>query len=353
MEQRKPRLACYDRMKVIAVLGVMMGTISNILVNQEAAERKALGFTWHLANLMDCAAQFAVPLILMMVGALLLQKEESADFKAVLHRRVWYLFIPLSVWTLVYFLFRLIYSGVLKDGFVAVDAIRSLLHTPVVSHLWLFYLLLALYLLVPFLRLLVQYAPRKLILYGVVLWFIYNSLWPALSALWPVLALPSYGNLSMMGGYVGYLLLGWLLATTEQVPSPTSMAVGWGVLSVLTAIFTALLTKEAGEANLVLCSPLMPNVVLMGVCAFLFCRAFDRPTVFSPWLSPMAQVAFGVYAVHELFVLLLTPLIRLIPGVVSLLFAPILVGIASLIVVAFLRQTPVTRLLFMGRHGKP
>lgn len=350
MEERKPRLACFDRMKAIAVGGVILGSISNILVNQEAAGGQTLGFTWHLANLLNSAAQFALPLILLMVGALLLQKEESADLKDVLQRRVLRLAIPLTVWTLIFLLFRLIYRGALGDGFQPIDAIRSILRTPVASHLWLLYTLMAIYLILPFLRLLVQHAPRRLITYGVGIWFVYSSLWPALSSLWPALSLPSFGNLSLMGGYVGYVLLGWLLATTPNVPPVAGMAAGWGVMTLLTTIGTALLTKSAGEANLVLCNALMPNIIFMSACVFMLCRAIDRPTVFSPWLTPMAQIAFGVYVVQELFVLLLTPLIRLIPGVVSLLFGPLLVWIASLIVVAFLRQTRVTRLLFLGRH---
>ncbi len=350
MEERKPRLAYFDRIKAIAVGGVILGSVSNILVNQEAASGQALGFTWHLANLVNSATQFAVPLILLLVGALLLQKEESADLKDVLQRRALRLLIPLSVWTVIYLLFRLVYRGVLGDGFQPIDAIRAILRTPVASHLWLFYTLLAIYLILPFLRLLVQHAPRRLILYGVGLWFVYSSLWPALSSLWPALSLPSFGNLTMMGGYVGYVLLGWLLATTPNVPRVSGMAIGWGALALLTTIGTALLTKSAGEANLVLCNALMPNVILMSVCVFMLCRAIDRPSVFSPWLTPMAQIALGVYAVQELFVLLLTPLMRLIPGVVSLVFGPLLVWIASLVVVAFLRQTKVTRLLFLGRH---
>lgn len=350
MEQRKPRLACYDRMRVIAVLGIIGGCVSDILVKSEAAGGQALGFTWHLANLVGAATQFAIPLWLMAMGALLLEKEESGSILEVLRRRVLYLLIPLAVWTVIYLVFRFLWQGVLGENFVPVDAIRTLLQKPVASHLWVLYLLLAIYLVLPFLRLLVQHAPRNLLIYAVGLWAFYNSVWPAISGLFPTLALPAYGDLKMLGGYLGYPLLGWLLATSKTLPRARWMAVGWSVGLLFTGIGTALLTKDAGEANLVFYQAFMPNILVMSVCAFLFCRAFDRPTVFSPWLSPMAQFAFGMYAVHELYSLLLTPLIRLIPGVISLVLAPPLIWVLSLITVAFMRQTKVTRLLFLGQH---
>lgn len=349
MEQRTQRLACYDRMRVLSVVAVAAASIANRLVNWGAADGQKLGFTWHLANLVDSAAQFAVPLILMVVGALLLGKEESADLKAVLRRRVLTLLLPLAVWSVIYALFRFVWQGVSGENFVLSEAVRSVLHTPTASHLWVFYLLIAVYLALPLLRVLVQHAPRSLLIYAVVLWLIYSSVWPALSALFPALALPSYGSLTVLAGYLGYPLLGWLLATAKTVPHTRWIVTGWVSGVLITAISTALLTASAGEANLVTYQACMPNIVLMSVCAFLFCRAYDRPTVFSPWLTPMAQHAFGMYAVHELLALLLQPLMQRIPGLVSLLFFPALVWLLSLVLAVFLRRTKGTRLVFLGR----
>lgn len=350
MEQRKPREAAFDRMRVIAILGIIIGCVSEFLVSAKAADGQALGFTWHLSNLFSSAVQFAVPLLLMSLGAILLEKEESVSLKDVIVRRVLFLMIPLAVWSVIYLVFRFLWQGVLGESFVVVDAIRSLLNTPVTRHLWLLYLLLAIYLVLPFLRLLVAHAPRTLILFAVGLWFAYSSIWPALSALFPSLALPNYGNLNMLGGYIGFPLFGWLLATTTFTPKARWMLIGFGGCVLVTALGTALMTKSAGMANFVFYQAFMPNMVLMSAFVFMACRTFDRKTVFDPWLPSMAHFALGIYLIHELYYLLLLPLIRLIPGVISLLLAPPLIGILSLISVAFLRQVKVIRLLFLGNR---
>ncbi len=348
MEQKKPRVACFDRIRVIGMAAVVYSAVCGLLIQQGAADGHVLTFSWHVANLFGAATQFAVPLLLMGLGALLLEKESSVSLKEVLRDRVLMLLIPLAVWSLIYMVFRFLWQGPMGEQIMPADMLRSLLNTPAAPHLWLFYLLIAVYLLLPFLRLLVQHAPRGLILYATILWIGYNSFFPILSGLFPNLALPAYGSANPLGGYLGYLLLGWLLFTTEWRPSRRLMLIGYGISVIATAIGAALMTHSAGEANVVFYQAYMPNIILMSIFLFMVCRDFDRSTVFSPWLPPMAQFSMGMYGVFELFYLLLVPVMRSIPLIVSFLFAPPLIWVLSLISVAFMRRVKIVRLLFMG-----
>ena len=348
MEQRKQRIACFDRMRVLAIIGIVIGSVSGLLVVGYAAAGQALGFTWHVANLLSSATRFSVPLLLMAEGALLLQKDESASLKDVLRRRVLPMLAALAVWSFLFLIFRFLWQGLVKDNVVPADALLSVFSTPTSSHLWLLYLLLAMYLVLPFLRLLVVHAPRTLMIFAVGLWFFYSSLWPALSGLFPALSLPSYAQSHVMGGYLGYFLFGWLLATTERRMSVRYMLIGWGVCVLTTVIGAALMTHDAGEANLVFYQHFMPNVVLMSGFAFMACREFETPTVFTPWMYPMAQFSFGMYIVHGLYSLLLQPLVQWIPGILSLILAPPLVWLLSLITVAFMRRSQFVRRFFLG-----
>lgn len=348
MEEQTSRRVCFDRMRAIAVCGIILGAVSEVSAVSEAAGGQPLGFTWHLANFLLSLSRPCIPLLLMVLGAILLQKPTSDSPKSVWRYRILPLLISLAVWTAVYFVFRYLWQGLVDESVVPVEFIRELIHTPAAPHLWLMYLLPVLYLLLPLMRLLVTHAPRRLAIYTLGLWFFFSSLWPALSGLFPVLSLPAYNSMHMLGGYAGYLLLGWALATTEWRPSPRSMLILLGILWAATVVGTALLTKSAGEYNLLMHRHDMPNVVAMSAVLFMFCREFDRTTVFTPWLTPMAQFAFGMYFVYELYLYLLLPVIRSIPGVLSLLFAPALIWLLSLITVAFMRQSRITRRLFLG-----
>jgi len=352
MEQRKLRLACYDRMRVLAIVGIVIGSISDILVTQGAAAGQALKLTWHVANLLSSLVKPAVPLLLMAEGALLLDKAESASLKDVWRHRVLPMLSTLAVWSVIFLVVRYLWQGLVGENVVPLDALLSVVSTPVSAHLWVLYLLLAVYLLLPFLRLIVEHAPRKLLWFAVGLWLFYSSVMPALSApgVLPELALAPYAAANVLGGYLGYVLLGWMLATTEWRTQSLYMVIAYGVLGVLTAVGTALLTKSSATANAVLYQGFMPNIAAMAAAAFMACREFNRETVFTPWIGPMAQFSFGMYIVHGLFALLLQPLVYVIPGILSILFAPAVVWLLSLVTVAFMRRSLFVRRVFLGDY---
>ncbi len=352
MEQRKQRLACYDRMRVLAIIGIVIGSISDMLVVKEAAAGQALKFVWHLANLFSSLVKPAVPLLLMAEGALLLDKSDSASLKDVLRRRVLPMLSTLAVWSVVFLVVRYLWQGLVGENVVPADALFSIVSTPVSSHLWLLYLLLAVYLMLPFLRLLVEHAPRELLRFAVGLWLFYSSVMPAISApgVLPELTLAPYSTANVLGGYLGYILLGWMLATTERRTKVLHMLIVYGVLGVLTAVGTALLTKGAGTANVVMYQGFMPNIVLMAAAAFMACCEFNLETVFTPWIGPMAQYSFGMYIVHGLFALLLQPLVNILPSIIPLVLAPAVVWLLSLVTVAFMRRSLFVRRVFLGDY---
>ncbi len=352
MEQRKLRIACYDRMRVLAIIGIVISGISDILVFQDAAGGQALTFTWHLSNLLSSLTKPAVPLLLMAEGALLLDKSESASLKSVARHRVLPMFTILAVWSFIYLVIRFLWQGLVNENVVPLEALLSIVSVPVSPHLWLLYLLMAIYLLLPFLRILVQHAPRTLLHFAVILWLFYGSFIPALSApgVFPGLALGGYSSANVLGGYLGFVLFGWMLSTTERRAKPLHLVIAYGIVGLLTTILTALFTKGAGAANVVLYQGFMPNMVLMAGLAFMACREFNRETVFTPWIGPMAQFSLGMYVVHALFTLLLEPLIYIIPGIISLIFAPVIVWLLSLITVAFMRRSRLVCRVFLGDY---
>lgn len=351
MEQRKLRLACYDRMRVLAIVGIVIGSISDIWVSAGAAGGQPLGFAWHVANLMSSFVKPAVPLLLMAEGALLLEKPESASLKDVLRHRVLPMLSTLALWSVLFLVVRFLWQGLVGDNVVPFTALLSVVSTPLSPHLWLLYLLLAIYLLLPFLRLLVEHAPRPLLWFAVGLWLLYSVISPAVSApgVLPGLAIAPYASANVLGGYLGYVLLGWMLATTERRTKALYMLILYGVLGLLTLVGTALLTKGAGSANVVLYQGFMPNIVLMAAAAFMACREFNRETVFTPWIGPMAQFSFGMYILHGLFALLLQPLVTMVP-IVLLILAPVVVWLLSLITVAFMRRSVFVRRVFLGDY---
>lgn len=77
----------------------------------------------------------------------------------------------------------------------------------------------------------------------------FSSLWRAAAGPDPGAALPDYANLDILGGYLGYVLLGWLLTTTERTPSKGLCTAGFLAGLLVTAGGTWFMTRRAGELN--------------------------------------------------------------------------------------------------------
>ena len=259
------RIGYMDGLRAAAMVGVILIHVCAKAATALAADGQALGVSWQLANLLDALGRFAVPAYLMVTGGLLLGSDRALSVRETLRRRVARIAAPLVFWTAAY----LVLQAATVPGYDWKGAAANLFNKPAEIHLWYLYALLAIYLLLPLLRLLVRQAPRRLLWYAIGLWVAFSSLWRAAAGLMPALQLPDYANLDILGGYLGYVLLGWLLATTKRAPSKGLCAAGFLAGLLVTAGGTWFMTRRAGELNGVFYQYFMPNVVLMAACAFL------------------------------------------------------------------------------------
>lgn len=346
------RISYVDNMRLFAMLGVIFVHVSAKFASDLCAHGQPLGIGWHTANLLDAASRFAVPVFLMITGALLLGSDTSLSIRQVFRRRIVRVAVPLLCWTAVYILF-LILTDPQTD---LKSTVVSLFSKPAAVHLWYLYALIALYLLLPFLRLIVRHASRRVLLYGLALWLVFSCLWRAAAGLFDSLALPDYANPDILGGYAGYMLLGWVLANLTRIPSKAVCLALYAAGVLTTAGATWLMTVRAGELNAVFYQYFMPNVVLTAGGVFLLFRRVgeDRRTGrHAPgWAARIAALSFGVYLCHMLFVELLYPRYILLPvsAVLQMLLLSLTVLIVSLLTAWILSLIPGVRFLFLGER---
>jgi len=157
---------------------------------------------WWTTNIYDSLARPAVPLFVMLSGALLLQPAKLGEplgvfFKKRLNR----IALPFLFWGAAYFAWRFFVYG---EALSADSILQGVLTGPYV-HFWFFYLLIGLYLITPVLRVLVAYIDRKLFRFFLILWFLGTAIMPLLD-LFSVYRLNS--NVFLLTGWLGYFLLG-------------------------------------------------------------------------------------------------------------------------------------------------
>ena len=340
------RIGYMDGLRAAAMVGVILIHVCAKAATALAADGQALGVSWQLANLLDALGRFAVPAYLMVTGGLLLGSDRALSVRETLRRRVARIAAPLVFWTAAY----LVLQAATVPGYDWKGAAANLFNKPAEIHLWYLYALLAIYLLLPLLRLLVRQAPRRLLWYAIGLWVAFSSLWRAAAGLMPALPLPDYANLAILGGYLGYVLLGWLLATTKRAPSKGLCAAGFLAGLLVTAGGTWFMTRRAGELNGVFYQYFMPNVVLMAACAFLLFKGLWAGRESGRVIRRLSALSFGVYLVHEVFLRLLEPVFAPLPAAAGMLLLSLAVLALSLAAAWLLSLVPGVRFITLGER---
>lgn len=336
--QSKIRLVWVDVLRLAAMLMVIAGHSVDIY-NATPQDDPMNGF-WgaFIGSLM----RPSVPLFAMMTGLLLLPIGESAS--SFYRRRIPRVLIPMLFWSVIYYLIPW-FTGVigLDKSVISVlfpfefapsqewgDTVSNIAMIPLTfngytTHMWYLYMLIGLYLFMPFFSAWMEKNDHTLIRTYIILWGC-SLMLPYLAQLlspnlFGVCAWNQFGTFHYFAGFTGYLLLGHLLGKGNPLPSRKIVAVGVmlyfaGYVVTYTG-FTTIMAQYSYEQapDLIemfwqFCSP---NVVLMAIGLFLIAqRVKIRSERWQRVLQSTTRCSFGAYLMHYIFIgpviILLSPL---------------------------------------------
>jgi surface polysaccharide O-acyltransferase-like enzyme len=298
---------------VVAILAVVVVHETGVGVGRRGPGDPATA-AWWAANVVDSGVRWCVPVFLMVSGALLLDPRRTERPRDFYRRRLGRIGVPLAVWTAVYLAFRALYLG---DDLDAHRAARDVAAGTPFLQLYFLYVLGVLYLLTPFLRVIVRHTTYRM-------QAAFAGLLLGLGAVDQVLA-----SFLAVGGasaatrflpYAGYFTVGWLLRdvplTTRHVRIAAAAFAG-SVAATAALVAVTAIGAGYGSPGRYIYGYLSPTVVVMSLAAFVLLRAWGRRhppgTRFAPGRRTRAwsQLTFGVYLVHPLF---FYPLNRLWPA---------------------------------------
>lgn len=215
---------------------------------------------------------------------------------------------------------RLTWAGV---GNALLGALRGNTH----YHLWFLYMILGLYLVTPILRAFVRGASRGDFHWFFLLAFLFASLLPTAFRLWPNathIVKIWYDRLAIQTvlGYVGFYVAGYYLKEYTLGRLAEAVIYVLGVLGAVATVWgTRVLSLRSGGLDDTLYGYFSPNVVCFAVAVvvlFRYVLGVSDERSRRQRLGGVARIAFGVYLVHDLFLMLLRHF-----GVTTLSFAPV------------------------------
>ncbi|HZX57095.1 MAG TPA: acyltransferase family protein [Mucilaginibacter sp.] len=262
---------------------------------------------WLAADFYNALSRFAVPVFVMISGALLLSREyELGDFlKKRLTRIIW----PFLFWSFVYIGYSWYNEDITFTG-VAWPDIKVVLHQlkyGAYYHLWYVYMLIGLYLIIPVISRFVRNATEKEIIYFLVVWFVVIAFTQAyLSRFWPQI------DVRYFTGYIGYLVLGHYLAYKElpEIKSKAGLVIFYLLCLVGITVGTYFISTNTHSLSTIMYEPLGPFVILYAAGIFLLARitVFQLPASLIKIRDIAGQYSLGIYLCHALFLTLLDDL---------------------------------------------
>lgn len=156
MESRA-RILKYDYLRVFATICIIGIHVTDSLVNNNSMwSNKGI-----YAGIIQCITRAALPLFFMLSGALALG-EKSKNIRMFYNNKFFKVFIPLIIYSLLYkFLF-----GDFNSEFnflVLKDSILEIFKRPLYYHMWFVYTIMGIYIITPFLSMLIENRDKKYI----------------------------------------------------------------------------------------------------------------------------------------------------------------------------------------------
>ena len=341
MDDKSSRVRYFDLLRTFAIFFVIVIHCVAPLFTSLAIDSKS----WLVSNIFESISRWAVPVFIMISGALLLGKERG--FKLFFKKNILKIVIILVFWNLVYAIVNQIVSGFSFASLFA-DFIGG--H----YHLWFLYMLIGLYLITPFLKLFINDDKRlKLFL---IISFVFGIMLPQFSdvlsllpsgwntvgqSLKHALEITGFGNLI---GYSFYYVLGYFLHHKAFSSKSRKIVYSVGLIGFAITFFAtwgfSLLCNHPVVAFL---KDLTINNVLLSVTIFIYAKYHTRKDVVTSSLIRVSKYSLGIYVMHALVLENLLILLPYMPAYFEVPIKAIICFLITLIISFCFRKIPLLK----------
>ena len=315
----------FDALRLLATFAVvLMHTSSSFLVQDNPPSYLNLFFFTFYHDI----ASFAVPVFVMISGALFLSPERDTSYPILLRKYVKRIAMALVVFGLPMCLMEAVFSHEPITG-----AFYNLLVGHSWTHMWYLYMLIGLYMLTPFVKALIKVESRRTVEGVLLVLFLMSSLLPMLKGY----GVPIEGWMLMGTPFIFYYILGYYMAFLEELRlgSVSCFLISLLLPATVIATFFGFLPE-----HMIVYADV--PVVIGAAGLFLF---FKRMDFHWPMATACYPYCFAIYLVHPFFInvackVLHIDLIAYAPSCISVPVACVVLFVLSLLVSWLLHKIP-------------
>lgn len=350
---------CYDYLRIIACFLVI---VNHSII--DSIYGHSIDLSTGISTLIFFVSKIAVPIFLMISGALLLRKDYS--YKDIAINKFFRTCCALLLGSLFVFIF--IERKTATDFYSFLMLIKEfggrILHEPFFKSYWYLYTLLGLYMMLPLLRKLMISMKAVDFKYVFIVCLIFTGLLPTLNAIGGFPTLVSTFRLSLFTADIGYMLFGYYISNYIQPNNLKYEKISLGLFIVglsLNVSYTLFIEYPAQQAFiLTLDGYARITTMLMSASLFYYCysktSSFKLSEKHKNILINISEATFGIYLIHGIVFWMLvdvqTYLFSNLPILIGCLIFEIIAFIVSFIIIKILFYIPGFRFILNARKQK-
>lgn len=348
------RIVYLDMLKIISCIAV-------VVIHVTAPGFKELNIhtaSWSIMTVFNILARFAVPVFVMVSGALFLNQDKDVNIKRLYKKNILHLAIIYIIWTLIYSIYN-VYNKDLNVNVVSVlkDAILKSYY-----HLWFIPMLIGIYICIPLLKPIVA-SGKKTIEYFLIIFVILKVI-PTTILLFKfpyssyIAAILNRIDVPMLS-YIGYFVLGHYLHTYELNSKQKRLVYVLGIIATILGIVgTIAYSLHMDKAIETLCREFSITTFIMSIAIFVVIKSLfekvnkniklskDKNVKLDKLIIHVSNMSLGIYLTHALFRDILKNQIKI--SFTNIWYLPL--NIIIVLVVSYIASYIISKIPFVNKY---
>ncbi|HGJ5857459.1 acyltransferase [Arsenophonus nasoniae] len=281
----------------------VIGCFAVILIHSCIFDFKEINNQWWALNFYNSISRFAVPVFIMISGALLINNKYS--LKEFLVKRIIRIIPALVFWSLIYIIW------IDYDSLSVLSFIRRIISGPVYYHLWYLYAMIGVLLFSPFLSIIFNHSDKTLKSYFLLIWFFIYSLFPILKNFFNLKTnfIDLYELYSFFG-LIGWYFLGAFLRdfiiNNDNIGNKYGYLIIFLISSFLIMISTFfysvslnVISEDSGITSPIFFERNSPLIIVSSVSIFIFLSKISiNRNSYIYIIKNISSFSLGIYCLH-------------------------------------------------------
>ncbi len=244
---------------------------------------------WYLLGYTDEFLRIGVP-VFFMISGFLLMKDDITDIKAFYKKRLLKVFIPFIFYDVFYYLFK----GFQGEAISVAGFFKDLLNNGSSYHFWFVYSIMFIYLLMPFLQKIVKQCSTKMLWLLLCLVTFQTTIRPFINTIFDGKVYIYFTEDGFIG-YIGYVILGYILGTCDFTKKQRLLIYALGVAAF--AVFPAVnMLNIINKQNMLITGGYTINHYIEAMALFLWFKYNVKGC--NRFISRLSALSFTAYLIH-------------------------------------------------------